>query len=113
MMRKSSTGRRAGLRLGVCLVAVLGLVAGVPASAQSGGQRPTEALPNAPTDAKPGSITYEEVAYPHPVSYLPLTLYGHDVRMAYMDVPPSGTPNGRTVADGSPNSNAVYLWTPP
>jgi pimeloyl-ACP methyl ester carboxylesterase len=51
----------------------------------------------APTDVKPGSITYEEVEYPYPVSYLPLTLYGQDVRMAYMDVAPQGRPNGRTV----------------
>ena len=51
----------------------------------------------APTDVKPASITYEEVAYPYPVQYLPLTMYGQDARMAYMDVPPSGAPNGRTV----------------
>jgi len=51
----------------------------------------------APTDVKPGSITYEDIAYPYPVSYLPLVLYGQDVRMAYMDVPPAGQPNGRTV----------------
>ena len=48
-------------------------------------------------DVKPGSIRYEDIAYPYPVSYLPLVLYGQDVRMAYMDVPPSGQPNGRTV----------------
>ena len=60
-------------------------------------QAQREALPAAPTDIKPGSITYEEVEYPYPVSYLPLTLYGQDVRMAYMDVPPAGQPNGRTV----------------
>src|SRR6202034_1027059 len=36
-------------------------------------------------------------AYPYPVEYLPLTLYGQDVRMAYMDVPAASTPNGRTV----------------
>lgn len=53
--------------------------------------------PKAPTDVKPGSITYEEVEYPYPVSYLPLTVYGQDVRMAYMDVPPAGQANGRTV----------------
>jgi pimeloyl-ACP methyl ester carboxylesterase len=50
-----------------------------------------------PADIKPGSITYEDIAYPYPVAYLPLTLYGQDVRMAYMDVPPAGQPNGRTV----------------
>lgn len=57
----------------------------------------TESLPNAPKDVKPGSITYEEIAYPYPVSYLPLTLYGQDVRMAYMDVPPAAASNGRVV----------------
>src|SRR5215475_13843945 len=56
-----------------------------------------ETLPKAPTDVKPGSITYEEIAYPYPVAYLPLTLYGQDVRMAYMDIPPAGQANGRTV----------------
>jgi len=51
----------------------------------------------APTDVQPGSITYEGIEYPYPVQYLPLTMYGQDVRMAYMDVPPAGQPNGRTV----------------
>jgi pimeloyl-ACP methyl ester carboxylesterase len=53
--------------------------------------------PKAPTDVQPGSITYDDVAYPYPVAYLPLTLYGQDVRMAYMDVPPAAASNGRTV----------------
>ena len=57
----------------------------------------TGAPPKAPTDVKPGSITYDEIPYPYPVAYLPLTLYGQDVRLAYMDVPPAGAPNGRTV----------------
>src|SRR5260370_41689570 len=59
------------------------------------GQEP--AAPPAPADVKPGSITYEEIEYPYPVAFLPLTLYGQDVRIAYMDVPPAGQPNGRTV----------------
>jgi pimeloyl-ACP methyl ester carboxylesterase len=50
-----------------------------------------------PTDLLPGSITLEDVPYPHPIAYLPMTVYGQDVRMAYMDVPPSGPANGRTV----------------
>src|SRR5476649_684485 len=50
-----------------------------------------------PTGIAPGSITCEDVPYPYPVSYLPLTLYGQDVRMAFMDVPPLGTPNGHAV----------------
>jgi pimeloyl-ACP methyl ester carboxylesterase len=51
----------------------------------------------APADVEPASITYENIPYPYPVSYLPLTIYGQDVRMAYMDVAPAGQPNGRTV----------------
>lgn len=51
----------------------------------------------APADYKPVSITLEDLPYPHPVSFLPLTLYGQDVRMAYMDVAPVGQPNGRAV----------------
>jgi acetyl esterase/lipase len=50
-----------------------------------------------PADVKPGSITCEECPYPYPSSYLPLTLYGQDVRMAYMDVAPGRQPNGHTV----------------
>jgi WD40 repeat protein len=38
-----------------------------------------------------------------------LTTVTRDVK----DLQPTLAPNGRTVADGSPNSNAVYLWTPP
>ena len=53
--------------------------------------------PPTPTDVTPGSITCEDVPYPYPVSYMPLTLYGQDIRMAYMDVPAQGQPNGRTV----------------
>jgi pimeloyl-ACP methyl ester carboxylesterase len=52
---------------------------------------------SAPSDVKPMSITLEDIQYPHAVRYMPLTLYGHDVRMAYMDVPAEGQPNGRTV----------------
>lgn len=61
-------------------------------SAQSGAQD----MP-VPSDVKPGSITCEECPYPYPSSYLPLTLYGQDVRMAYMDVTPRGQANGHTV----------------
>src|SRR5205807_9713242 len=51
----------------------------------------------APADAKAFSPTLEDVPYPHPVHFLALTMYGHDVRMAYMDVPPAAAANGRTV----------------
>src|SRR5271163_765443 len=68
------------------------VLAAVPAFSQTQPQ-----IVKAPADVRPGSITYEEVDYPYPVSFLALTLYGQDVRMAYMDVPPAGQPNGRTV----------------
>src|SRR5260370_31172600 len=58
---------------------------------------PREPLHSAQPDVKPGSITYDDIDYPYAVQYMPLTLYGQDVRMAYMDVPPAGQPNGRTV----------------
>jgi pimeloyl-ACP methyl ester carboxylesterase len=51
----------------------------------------------APADVKPMSITLEDVPYPHVVHHMPLTLYGHDVRMAYMDVAPTGQQNGHSV----------------
>jgi pimeloyl-ACP methyl ester carboxylesterase len=65
------------------------------ASAQgSGGQPPA---PPTPTDVKPISITCEECPYPYPSAYLPLSVYGQDVRIAYMDVAPEGPANGHTV----------------
>ncbi len=57
----------------------------------------SQQIRQAPADIKPGSITYEDITYPWPVKYLPLTLYGQDVRMAYMDIAPAGQPNGRTL----------------
>lgn len=48
---------------------------------------------------QPLGIAMETWSYPHEVHYLPLTIQGHDVRMAYMDVSPeaSGSRNGPTV----------------
>src|SRR5579862_1613375 len=69
----------------------LGGLAGIAAALQS------KALAQAPADVVPGRITYEDIPYPHPVKTLPLTLYGQDVRMAYMDVPPAGAANRRQI----------------
>ena len=49
------------------------------------------------SDVKPGSINCEDVPYPYPTSVLPIQLYGQDLRISYMDVPPLGQPNGHTV----------------
>ncbi len=54
-----------------------------------------ERLP--PEEVPARSINLEDVPYPYPVNMLDLNLYGNDIRMAYMDAEPTGTPNGRTV----------------
>jgi pimeloyl-ACP methyl ester carboxylesterase len=69
-------------------------------------------VPN-PTDVKPGSINCEECPYPYPSSYLPLTLYGQDVRIAYMDVAPAGAPNGHTVVLLHGNNFAGFYFAGP
>jgi pimeloyl-ACP methyl ester carboxylesterase len=79
-----------------------------PAVALSQPPRPP-AVPT-PVDVKPGSITCEDVPYPFPVSYLPLTLYGQDVRIAYMDVAPGGAANGHTVVLFHGNNFAGFYF---
>lgn len=56
-------------------------------------------LPSPAQDAPvpPLGIALEGFPYPYPVSYLDLTRDGEAQRLAYMDVAPSGTANGRTV----------------
>jgi pimeloyl-ACP methyl ester carboxylesterase len=72
----------------------------------------TAAVPT-PSDVEPGSITCEDVPYPYPVSYVPLTLYGQDVRIAYMDVAPIGQPNGHTVMLFHGNNFAGFYFGGP
>jgi len=48
-------------------------------------------------DLKPLSITMEDYDYPYRVEFLPLTIEGQDLKMAYMNVPPDGKDTGRTV----------------
>ena len=50
-----------------------------------------------PASWGPMSPSMEDVAYPHPVSYLSFRMYGQDVRMAYMDISPATAANGQTV----------------
>lgn len=66
-----------------------------------------------PPDVKPGSINCEECPYPYPSSYLPLTLYGQDVRIAFMDVPPAATANGHTVVLLHGNNFAGFYFGGP
>jgi len=47
--------------------------------------------------AQPIGIGLEGLEYPYPVRFLDLTIEGQQLRMAYMDVPPSAAANGKTV----------------
>jgi pimeloyl-ACP methyl ester carboxylesterase len=76
------------------LVITLMLIAAAPLAAQ---QKPVLPPVPTPTDVKPGSLTCDECPYPYPSKYLGISVYGQDVRISYMDVAPTGTPNGRTV----------------
>jgi pimeloyl-ACP methyl ester carboxylesterase len=58
---------------------------------------PMAAAAQAPADWGPVSPDMTDVPYPHPVQTLAFKTYGQDVKMAYMDVKPTGTANGRTV----------------
>src|SRR5262245_7938134 len=89
----------------ILVASALALAAGAPAQ--------TPAPVPTPTDVKPGSINCEECPYPHPSAYLPLTVYGQDVRISYMDVAPSGTPNGHTVVLLHGNNFAGFYFGGP
>lgn len=43
------------------------------------------------------SANFEEIPYPYPVHFLELNRFQQDIRMAYMDVAPTGRANGQTV----------------
>src|SRR5262245_24956708 len=75
------------------IAGLLLVVAGSRRASAQGAEPPT----TPPADWGPMSINLEDVPYPHPVSYMPFSLEGQDVRMAYMDVAPIGTPNGKSV----------------
>src|SRR5262245_19378834 len=64
-------------------------------------------------DVKPGSINCEDVAYPYATSSLPITLYGQELRISYMDVPPLGQPNGHTVVLLHGNNFAGFYFGGP
>src|SRR5262245_14327216 len=68
---------------------------------------------SATADIKPGSINCEDVAYPYPASSLPITLYGQELRISYMDVPPTGQANGHTVVLLHGNNFAGFYWGGP
>ena len=64
----------------------------------------------APADWGPISMNMEEVEYPFPVQYIDFRVYNEDVRLAYMDVAPSGPANGRTVIFHHGGLYSSYYW---
>jgi pimeloyl-ACP methyl ester carboxylesterase len=61
-------------------------------------------------DATALGIALEAYPYPWPVHFLPLTIQGQDLRMAYMDVPPSGVADGRVVVLMHGKNFGGYYW---
>jgi len=57
------------------------------------------------------SITLENVNYPYQVKFMPISVEGQDVKMAYMDVPPSKTSNGKTAILFHGKNFGGYYWT--
>ncbi|MDQ7948222.1 MAG: alpha/beta hydrolase [Pedobacter sp.] len=57
------------------------------------------------------SITLENVKYPYGVRYFKVHTEGQDLKMAYMDIAPSGTPNKRTVILFHGKNFGGYYWT--
>jgi pimeloyl-ACP methyl ester carboxylesterase len=92
------------------LILLLSLSGAVLTATISSAQPPRPPAVATPTDVKPGSITGEDVPYPYPVSYLPLTLYGQDVRIAFMDVAPGAQANGHTVVLFHGNNFAGFYF---
>lgn len=88
-MRKRRFGPRP-----TALLRPLGMLGLVMAAAAALADEPP-ATPDADWGAT--AIDYSNVPYPHPVAFHTLRLYGLDLRMAYMDVAPTGPANGRAV----------------
>src|SRR5580698_4993165 len=78
--------------------------AGAPAAAQQSSS-PTENQTIIPL-----GIALESYPYPYPVHFLQFDMQGQLVRMAYMDISPSGPPNGQTVVLLHGKNFGGYYW---
>ncbi len=99
--------------MGSCGVLAIALMVLPLGAAQARAVQISAGQPPTPTEVKPGSITCEDVSYPYASSYLQFTTYGQDVRIAFMDVPPAGTPNGHTVVLFHGMNFAGFYWGGP
>ena len=57
-------------------------------------------------------IALEGFPYPYPVHFMPITIQGEDLRIAYMDVAPVGPTNGRTVVLLHGRNFPASYWEP-
>ncbi|GLR90673.1 alpha/beta fold hydrolase [Bradyrhizobium iriomotense] len=71
----------------------------------------TSASATEPAPREPYGIGLEGLAYPYPVSLLPLVNDGEELRMAHMDVAPQ-QPNGRTVVLLHGRNFPSSYWAP-
>jgi pimeloyl-ACP methyl ester carboxylesterase len=90
------------------LAAAASLSIGATSAEAQGAQPPAEP----PAHWGPVSINLEDVPYPHPVHHLTLRRFGEDMRLAYMDVAPSGPANGQTAVLLHGMNFYGEAWTP-
>jgi pimeloyl-ACP methyl ester carboxylesterase len=86
---------RRGLALSLAVAAALSFASAPPAA-------PSEAM----------GVALEGFPYLYPVHFMPVTLEGEDLRLAYMDVPPVGSPTGRTVVLLHGRNFPSSYWAP-
>ncbi len=92
--------KRIGCKIGVLLLAIASFQ-----TASMAGEQGTGTI-----EAKALGVALDEYPYPWPVQFVPLVIEGQDLRMAYMDVPPSGAPNGRAVVLMHGKNFGGYYW---
>jgi pimeloyl-ACP methyl ester carboxylesterase len=62
------------------------------------------------SEPKALGIALDEYPYPWPVHFLPLVIEGQELRMAYMEVPPSRPANGQAVVLMHGKNFGGYYW---
>ena len=99
--------RQAPTPLTVALSVLTALSLVLPAALSAQSHQPP---PEPPAEWGPISLSMEEIEYPHPVEFMNFRVYGQDVRIAYMDVAPVGSANGRAVVFHHGGSYYGWYW---
>lgn len=98
-----------GMKRIVPAILLAACLCGLPAAAQQASSPPA-AIEQSSADAVGASL--EGFAYPWPVRFLPVTLAGEALRMAFMDVAPTGPANGRVVLLLHGRNFPASYWEP-